>query len=214
MDVVMLGRGRVRSIVSGIIAICCASVFAVNARANTIWVVHVDVTSGNDLPVYTITSTPPGASNCDPKHTAHTSQGDVPICPGDSIQWAFVTKGGNGSLTIHQSDGILKDGHGNAKYWIREQEQGLADTNTEDPTIVSGVFKYCVAIYDNGSNRVYTHDPKIIVGGGSPFELLKPFEAACHDLVVSIRNSSEADKARQICADADKKLQKLLSPRK
>lgn len=214
MDVIMPGGRFIRSMVSGIIAVCCASVFVVGARANTTWMVLVDVRPGNDVPTYTITSNPPNANNCDPKHTADTSKGDVPICRGDSIQWAFVTSGKNGWLTIHQSDGVLKDDHGNAKHWIRENEKGLKDTGTADPNIDNSTYKYCIAIHDDNGRqtRLYTHDPKIIIGGGPPFEeLLKKVQAACNDLIASIKDSSEADKAKAICEDAENKLQNLLS---
>jgi hypothetical protein len=196
---------------SGIVAVCCAGLFAVSARANTIWTVHVDVTSGKDQPVYTISSSPIKAHNCDPNNTADTSKGDVPICPGDSIQWVFETGGKKGSLTIHLSKDVLNDNNGNAKYWITAKE-GAQDTYTEDPSVSAGIFKYCIAIYDDNGNksRVYTHDPKIIVGGGHSVELLK-FEAACNDLVASIKNASDADKAKGICETAENKFQKLLS---
>jgi hypothetical protein len=210
MDVIMLGRRLTRSIVSGIIAGYCASVFAVGARANTTWMVRVDVTSQNDVPTYSITSSPPNAKNCDSTHTADPSKGDVAICAGDSIQWTFVTGGHNGWLTIHQSDGVLKDSNGKSKYYIREQEQGLKDPGATDPHEHNNTYKYCIAIHDkNGSKtRLYTHDPKIIIGGGSPFELLK---RACNDLVVSIQDSSKADQAKAICEDAENKLGNLLS---
>jgi len=139
----------------------------------------------------------------------------VAICPGDSIQWVFVTSGKNGWLTIHQSDGVLKDSSsGNAKYWIHENEQGLKDTVKTNQNQANGTYKYCVAVHDENPPRSHlsTHDPKVIIGGGGPIELLlEKVQAACNDLIASIEDSSKTKKAQDICGDAEDKLSKLLS---
>src|SRR3974390_1025347 len=178
------GFGRGRSMAFVIVAITFGSLFAFTTRANTTWTVTVDVSKGTDIPTYDIN--PKNTPNCVGSPPAgDPSKGDVQICPGDAIYWTFVTKGKKGWLTVHQNSGVLKDMTSNPIYWFHKKER---DTQNPGGTTLStepdNIFTYCVAVHDNNGTltHLYTHDPKIIVGKGSPLQLLNDIQHDCSRL--------------------------------
>jgi hypothetical protein len=202
---VNLGRYRTRVVTCVIVALGFGFAFASSANAGTTWLVTVDVshTSANqEVPTFNVESMPAGAPDCKgPTPIADPTKGDVQICLGDKIYWKFTTSNRHGHLTIHEQDGVL------GQKWFKGDEQGslpIGGTsvwNTPDST-----HNYCIAIYDkNGSGRLFTYDPKVIIGKGSSVEfLLDDITENCNKLLILDDGTEVRDRAKKICDDAQK----------
>lgn len=188
--------------------------FATRVNAETVWTVRVDVSAKNEKPKYSFSSNPVGAPNCsgnnpDPKPSAE----DLYICPGDTVQWEFVTNGKRGSLTVYHRDSFLKK-NGVATQWFHASE-GQSDGGTSDKSD-KGEHEYCVAIFDKhvfSGDHLYAHDPKVIIGKAPPIEILNKLRSDCTKLAIAFGDEAaeEKKKANKICADAVSDLEKLFT---
>jgi hypothetical protein len=197
---------RKRCLVYSIAVAAFGILLAPCAKTQTTWKVTVDVESGNDTPAYTVLSIPAGASNCAGQNpTPAPSAENLYICPGDTVEWFLKTKGKKGTITIHQRDGFLTKG-GVPTDLFRASE-GHSDGGTSDVNAPPHVYDYCVAVfdYDPPNSHLYAHDPKVIIGTGSPVELLDGIQRDCRQLLTSLRdNPTAAEQAKKMCEESQK----------
>jgi hypothetical protein len=199
-----------------IIVFAFGVLFAPSSKSQTIWTITVDVTKGNDPPNYTVD--PPADSpkkNCaDPNSSPKPSADNLYICPGDQVQWNVMTTGGRGLLTIHQKDGFHYGASSPPQQWYRGTEKGTLAYLTTAKTDKVYSYEYCVAVYDdNGS--LYTHDPKIIIGGANPDVQIAEYQKAYRDLVTAIAADPNAKKkakeqAKNLAAKINEQIQELI----
>jgi hypothetical protein len=193
----------------------CGILFAPGSKAQTTWTITVDATKGNDPPEYKID--PPADSpkkNCaganpNPKPSADY----LYICRGDNVQWNLITTGGQGLLTIHQSEGF-HHGASSPVQWYRAVERTKLAYLTTAKTDPIFTYKYCVALYDNNGS-LYSHDPKIIIGGTNVEAEIEQFKNVYVQLLNAIADDADADKkakeqARKQATRINDQIQKLL----
>src|SRR5208282_4135445 len=164
----ILGTGRKRFFVYAIAIAAFSTLLASGTKAQsttnakttrTKWTVLIDETSPNPKP-YSVSSSPPNpTSNCSGSPSKpQPTNGDVYVCPGDTVQWVAVTtkdpsQNMHSAMLIFHEDSILYDS---------ETEAG---TVTDDSTQV-GSHEYYVFVVDKLTKQVYADDPQIRIGTG------------------------------------------------
>ncbi|MGC2527990.1 MAG: hypothetical protein WA639_09595 [Candidatus Acidiferrum sp.] len=181
-----------------VIAVAAFSIVpASSARGNTTWTITVDVAKsaalGSDFPYYTVQSSPPNAPDCSDPSSPPRDLGDLYVCAGDKIQWTPNTTGKAGWLTIHQRQGFLPAG-GNPSQWFRAREKKYA-TVTTDAGDFGAIYEYCIAVHDDKGRpaKLYTHDPKIIIGGARLEVLIQTFQKLCRQLPAALNRDHDPD---------------------
>jgi len=163
----------IRNALIPLIAISLISIcFTCSAEAQTTWLVLVDVSSGNDTPTYLVS--PQNADTCDPSHKSQGNNGDVYVCPNDTVLWMAKSKQDNQTkmqhhhLIIAQEDGILVKTPGSDPIHIFHAHEGGRDGGAiYEPVPPDGPenHEYSVFVFDKVANYLYVDDPKIIIGG-------------------------------------------------
>lgn len=176
----ILGTSCKRFAVYAIAVVALGIWFVSCARAQTptTWIVLVTATSAtSSTPSYTVTPATI-SSACDPadypptatpvKGGPQPSDGDVYVCPGDTVLWNATTGPiNNNEMLLYQHDAVISAGPGfdaqNGNY-----VGGLVSINVK-----SNPYTYYVAVYDKGASRLFIDNPRIIIGTGGGPELKK-----------------------------------------
>ena len=187
---------------------------ASSAKAYTTWTILIDVSQGVDPPIYSFTYSPKNpAPNCPglPQMSAQKAE-NLHICPGDKIEWDIRAHGSQKTLTIHQNQGFQPHG---SDIWFRPGALSLANV-VSDPHDIGTTYEYCVAAYDDqGYNfQLYSHDPKIIIGGTNLGPAIENLLTASHQLVKKIDGDVDLsekakEKVRKRAAKIDKQIRDL-----
>ena len=184
-----------RFLISAIVAFGIVSASAAKAQSpapqGTTWVVTVDVTQPNangswEIPNYSVKSNPPDASNCGTSSQINSSKGDVGICAGDTVYWSAKTTKGNGFITVYEWDGVLRKSANDpsSPRWF----QGAANTDIGGITVSThpqtGAHGYAISVYDPDSShpQPVLDDPQIVIGSGTPYDLIENMHKDCGDL--------------------------------
>lgn len=193
-----------------IIVTACSCLFSpASAKAQTTWLITVNVSSGSDIPSYTIQNTNGGSGNtCDPTHKNDgTNGGDIYVCPNDTIYWTAVTKpGADGNMHYHmvirEEDDILDKVKGGDSYHIFHARENAHDGGPIDGICsvgdsCEGSHEYSVFIFDKTGPELYVHDPKIIIGGTTvDTEIVKLEKTVIHlyDEIIADPRASKSEK--------------------
>lgn len=167
---------------------------APRAMAYTTWTITVDVHTGKEKPVYGFSyDVYPSCAGL-PVASAQRVE-NLTICPGDIVQWKPITTGGNGLLTIHQKEGF-RHGVNVPSQWFHGEEGGNPAILTTAVTDKAYSHEYCVAVYDDTGSpyNLYSHDPKIIIGGTNIEAEIEQFKVASRQLLAAIANDPDAKK--------------------
>jgi hypothetical protein len=213
-----LGNNHEKLLVYAIAFAAAAIFFASSANASTTWTITVDVksTKGNDPPNYIFTSVPPGAPNCSSATSPPLSLGDLYVCAGDTVNWTPLSSGGKGWLTVHQSQGF-QHGAGAQPIWLRAREKGTPASVTTSATDYGSIYEYCVSLHDQGGHptRLYTHDPKIIIGGTNAEVLIEFVKKVCFQLPPLIDKEKDLDdETKKLIVEGCKKFEDIRHPPK
>jgi hypothetical protein len=173
---------------------------------STTWIITVDSTGSKPKPVYSVSPTQGGCP-----YQAIQDPENLQVCPGDTIQWQAKSTNKKSEIYLFHEDSIF-DQNGTSPHGFQATDDKLtkAAQIKSDPSL-QGAHEYYVAVFDKKTERVYVHDPKVIIGKGSPLELLEDMQEDCGPLVSGLANNSTArEQARAICEDVEK-LKKLLN---
>ena len=205
-----------RSLLYVMIASALSISLVSSSKAQTTWTITVDGTNATDPPGYKVS--PPAESptkNCAPASPNPKPSADyLYICRGDIVQWNLITSGGQGLLTIHQKEGF-HHGASSSQQWYRAiEKQKLAYLYTAKTDAQYG-YEYCVALYDNNGS-LYSHDPKIIIGGTNIYTAIETYKNAYTQLLDAITNDPDAkkktkDQARSQADKLNEQIQKLIN---
>ncbi len=189
---------------------------AANLKAQTTWTITVDATGATDPPKYTVDPAPDSPTkNCAGRNPIPKPTADyLYICRGDRVQWNLITNGGQGLLTIHQNEGFHHGANSPTQWYRTIENQSLAYLTTAktDPQFT---YKYCVALYDNNGS-LYSHDPKIIIGGTNVEAEAEQFKIAYTQLLNAIADDADAnekakEQARKEAGKINDQVRKLLN---
>ncbi|MGC1618170.1 MAG: hypothetical protein WA765_06725 [Candidatus Acidiferrum sp.] len=189
---------------------------APSAKASTTWTITIDVSNGADPPIYGFDyspkNPPPNCTGLPPMSMQKPEK--LYICPGDKVEWNLTTKATQNLLTIHQNRGFQPNG---TDTWIRHYASTTASV-VSDPSDPGNTYEYCVAAYDDkGTNyQLYSHDPKIIIGGTNVEVEIEQFKIAYTQLLKAIAHDADAKKkakeqAREETTKINDQVQKLLN---
>jgi hypothetical protein len=190
------------------IAVATLGIFLVpTVRAATTWTITIDVHTGKDKPDYSFKyDVYPNCKNLPPAGSQDPE--NLVVCPEDTVYWDFVTVGTHKLLTMHQNQGFQPSGHDT---WFR------GDAATKPSVVIDkndhgSTYEYCVAVYDDKGTKhqLYSHDPKIIIGGtlfaARIVELQKEFSPLLDEIS---KDSGEGEKARRKAKKIDEEIEKL-----
>jgi hypothetical protein len=206
-----------RMFVSIIVMTFSCVFFAPSAEAQTTWIVTVDVTSGSDTPTYQVTAASGGTGNtCAPSpNNTQGTNGDVYVCPNDTVFWTAKTKkDGNGAMHHHmiirQEDDILDKAKGGDPIRIFHAREGKQDGGPIDDIAGYGEHEYSVFIFDKNGPELYVHDPKIIIGGTTLENELAKLEKTLAPLLDKIAKDPKAsEREKQLAAKVQKQIDAL-----
>jgi hypothetical protein len=106
----------------------------------------------------------------------------------------ILDKGGSPTHTFHAQDGMA-DG-------------GTIDSNNTSADVP---YEYVVLVSDNLTKQVFIHDPKIIIGTGTVYDVLNNAETDCNKLQHRLSSDPVAEtQAKRLCAQF-RKLRELLN---
>ena len=136
-----------------------------SVKAQTTWVVTVDVTSGNDTPTYQITAATGTGDTCDPSQKNKGTNGDIYVCPNDTVFWTAKTKKDSGGamhhhMIIRQEDGILDKAKGGDPIHVFHAREGKQDGGPIDDTADYGEHEYSVFIFDKNGSELLANKPQ------------------------------------------------------
>jgi hypothetical protein len=173
---------------------------------STTWIIVVDSTGLKPKPVYRVSPTYGGCP-----YQAIQDPENLRVCPGDTIQWQAESTNKKSELYLFHEDPIF-DQSGTSPHGFQATDDKLtkAAQIKSDPSL-RGAHEYYVAVFDKATERVYVDDPKVIIGKGSPLELLEDIKEECGLLVSGLANNPTArGQATAICEDVEK-LKNLLN---
>ena len=172
---------------------------------STKWIITVDSTGSEPKPGYSVSPTKGGCP-----YQAKQDPENLQVCPGDTIHWQAKSTNKKSELYLFHED-LIFDQNGTSPHGFQATDDKLtkAAKIKLDPSL-EGDHEYYVAVFDKATKMVYVDDPKVIVGKGSPFELLDEIQEDCGLLVSGLANNPTArEQARAICVDAEKLKQML-----
>jgi hypothetical protein len=151
----------------------CALV-ASNTRAQTAqpWTITVDVTQasgGNGNTPHITSNNNPPPTDCGAFESPQTPKdGDLYVCPDNTVTWSVKTEQGHGELAIWDQDGVVLAQGSSKPHWFHgSPTQDITGTVEGSP----GTHTYLIAVYDpdgkNGKFKLYLYDPQIVIGGGT-----------------------------------------------
>jgi len=185
---------RYQQVVMYIAGLCVlGSLFPISTGAQVTWTLTIDFSSEQDKPVYSVSQSGTSACNYPTPKDAYF----LNICAGDSVVWNAKTKSGNYKLKIFFHRPCLDDSSGTLAQWFSGDNAPTTGGKTDgtinfDP---HEEYRYDVAVYDTSRNKVFVHDPKIIVGTGGKTagELLQSLEANSEALSNLLKTDSNPD---------------------
>lgn len=222
LNQLIFGTGRRRFLIYATAIAAFVVLLAFTAKAQTTWTVTVNVSSGKERPVYTLSSNPSGAPNC-----AGTNPSPKPsveylyVCPHDTVNWVAKASTVAYSLTVYFKQPVLDDGTSSVP---TPPTQVLHGSNTQpqpaggpiDNNALPNTYEYSVGVFDPAANHLYVHDPKIIIGtGGGPEYLRNQMIGDCDQLKGRVDADAESD-AIKLCKEIDrdvKALENLVKPK-
>lgn len=167
-----------------------------SAQATT-WTITIDATGSSSNPGYSVSPTTGGCP-----FTLKQNPENLAVCPGDKIVWQLMSTEKLSELYLYHEDAILLDPNTNSPHGVQASNDNPSLTYTvkSNPSL-QGPHKYYVAALDKKTARLYVADPKVIIGQGSPIELLDQIQTACKPLLGSLEDNSKAkDQAKAMCA--------------
>jgi hypothetical protein len=188
-----------------VVFIAVVTVFVIllpySAKAqSTTWIITVDATGSRPKPVYSVSPTQGGCP-----YQAIQDPENLKVCPGDTIQWQAKSTNKMSEMYLFHED-LIFDQNGTSPQGFQASDDkltGAAQIKT-NPSL-KGDHEYYVAVFDKKTKRVYVHDPKVIIGTGSPVELLEGIQEECDHLVSGLANNPNARaQAKAICEEVEK----------
>jgi hypothetical protein len=178
------------------IAVLALVLFAPSSsKAQVTWIVTVDFSSEQDIPVYTVSQSGSSACNYPTPADAYLLR----ICSGDIVVWKAATKSKKYSLKVLFRRAVLDDKNSNPALLFSGNDANPTQGGKTDSKITADdheEYEYIVSVYDTMHSKHYLHDPKIIIGTGkntSIKELVQILESNLEQLRNSLRNNTEAD---------------------
>jgi hypothetical protein len=180
-------------------------------RAQTHWVVTVDVSNGASKPRYSVN---PPADHCtclEANPSPPPSAENLYVCPQDTVMWTAITSPGDqpnkwrSKLVVFHEDRIfLKGGVKKQVFYAIQNQSDGGDIDKNAPKGTQ--HEYHVAVFDKNVPELYTDDPKIIIGGGRDIETIRKRADAIQQQADEIGKLAEqvAREAKELKKESDK----------
>jgi hypothetical protein len=137
------------------------------------WTITIHEAGAGQKPYYTVAPAASPSKCFAPENPVPTA-GNLTVCAGDTVQWV-VSPTASANLIIYTEDVVLQDANGNPHQWIDSKAPILETINPQ--ALAGEEYKYYVYVYDDTKKRLYSDDPKFIIGGGT-----KGPETGCRNL--------------------------------
>jgi hypothetical protein len=178
------------------------------AAAQTIWTLTIDFSKGDDAPSYDVTTSGTSIGGC--SYPVPSDGYSITICPGDYVVWKAKTPGKKYSLRVYFPLAALNDSSSKLAHWFEGDD---ANVTTGGQTGVSPddhvQYQYAVSVYDKGTghNKLYLHDPRIIIGTGgkSASNILHDLNSDAKQLDRSLQDNLDEEVRKDL-----KKLQEII----
>src|SRR5271154_3814298 len=171
-NLIILGTGRKSFLVCAIAVVAFGILSASNAKAQTTWIVTIDVRKAIETPTYdvSIDSTNNNGDTCSQVNQTQDTTGNVYVCAGDTVLFRTTTARQHGEMTVYQPDAVLSNKNGVPTRWFHAAAAASDGGVTDLINPQVGSHEYIVGVFDpDGSQKhhLYVVDPQIIIGTGN-----------------------------------------------